>query len=801
MDIMGTQKIAIRAMVVTSLLILGQEAMAQLPGKPSLGSGEPLSASVKQQIALVLKDKATWSPSQKKMSSDLIYAMRTAHGQPAVAGVPVLRDHLQRDILGRVLIDVRGQITPGLVQAVSGMGGKVVSSLPSYSALRVWLPVDWLSTLAQRTDVRNIKSAARAKTHSGSVTSEGDIAHGSDLAKTYGATGLGHKIGVLSDSVDNLASSVSTGDLPNNVNVLLDLPGQTGEGTAMLEIIHDLAPDATLAFASAFISKPQFAKSILDLASAGCDIIVDDVFYNDEYAFQDDVVASSVDQVVANGAVYFSAAGNNRGSIWEGDFKNGGSATGLLAGTGSIHQFPSGRLYNRTSKSSTINLSWSDPGFLSDNDYDLFVLNSSGSTIVDISASAQNGTQDPYEIAVANTGERVIVVQFTGQDRALRLFGSDDSGVFSESTTGEMAGHASATLAFGVAAIDATQVYPNTFSSAVGFLGTESFSSRGDRRVFYDAAGNPYTPGNYLFGTNGGILRGGPTFAAADGVTTTVPGFAPFYGTSAAAPHAAAMWAQLRSLSYFNVAPTQTSYVDAPNLTPIELTTVWGATAIDADAPGFESTSGIGALMVGPATSSLVNFIGGLSVTVPTASDVSFAWSTVLPADAQIEISTGPKDPNPIILSDSKLDTIHLFSVSGLSPATVYQYKVSSGSASGAVYGERSGTFKTEFVLPTQATLLNKTASIWQLQVTLTNTATVDAKNIVIDGVVLNAGNTITKLPIVVPVISAGTSYTSIYKYNKMKLLGVLNVRVTGSYTTPTGATARFSKILPVQIL
>ena len=63
--------------------------------------------------------------------------------------------------------------------------------------------------------------------------------------------GAGVTVGVLSDGVDSLAASIASGDLPADTQVL---PGQAGdgdEGTAMLEIVHDLAPTADLAFATA----------------------------------------------------------------------------------------------------------------------------------------------------------------------------------------------------------------------------------------------------------------------------------------------------------------------------------------------------------------------------------------------------------------------------------------------------------------------------------------------------------------------------------------------------------------------
>jgi len=83
----------------------------------------------------------------------------------------------------------------------------------------------------------------------GSQNSQGDVTHRADVARTtFGINGTGVKIGVLSDGVISLAASQGLGDL----GPVTILPGQAGlvgdEGTAMLEIIHDLAPRRTTIF-------------------------------------------------------------------------------------------------------------------------------------------------------------------------------------------------------------------------------------------------------------------------------------------------------------------------------------------------------------------------------------------------------------------------------------------------------------------------------------------------------------------------------------------------------------------------
>jgi hypothetical protein len=113
----------------------------------------------------------------------------------------------------------------------------------------------------------------------------------------------------------------STGDLPASVNVLEEAPCLdygaptqlpfTDEGRAMLQIVHDVAPGASLAFYTADNSEADFANGIVALATAGAKVEADDTVYFDEPFFQDGILAQAVDQVEAQGVAYFSAAGND----------------------------------------------------------------------------------------------------------------------------------------------------------------------------------------------------------------------------------------------------------------------------------------------------------------------------------------------------------------------------------------------------------------------------------------------------------------------------------------------------------
>jgi hypothetical protein len=235
-----------------------------------------------------------------------------------------------------------------------------------------WLPIDQLDAAAALGEVHAVR-AAMSKTRSGAITSQGDYAQNSDLVRSQNAlTGAGVTVGVISDSYDcyqeyhdagnpppggqqgyanngftaTAGTDVTTGDIPSSVSVIKEATCQSygapvqlpfgDEGRAMMQIIHDVAPGAGLAFYTAENSEADFALGIAKLAAsvasggAGAKIIVDDVGYFDEPFFQDGLVAQAIDGVEANGVAYFSSAGNN-GTL---AYNNDSPSFATLASTG-----------------------------------------------------------------------------------------------------------------------------------------------------------------------------------------------------------------------------------------------------------------------------------------------------------------------------------------------------------------------------------------------------------------------------------------------------------------------------------
>ncbi|MBI3868419.1 MAG: immunoglobulin domain-containing protein [Verrucomicrobia bacterium] len=553
----------------------------------SLSLSAALAPHTEDQIWALGQEKLRRTPAQRKLDSQLLYLGREHRGEPSAPGAPHVRARIAQVRGLSVLIDVRGDVTPALMQAISDHGGRVVGSWPRHRAIRALVPIAALEALAAHAGVERIRPADEATTNTGPIDSEGDITHKADVARAaYGIGGLGVKVGVLSDSVDHLAESQARGELPPDVNVILGQAGAgVGEGTAMLEIVHDLAPDATLYFASAFNGVASFADNIRALRAAGCQIIVDDVSYFSESPFQDGPIAQAVSDVSASGALYFSAAGNGghksdgTSSVWEGDFKDGG-ATSLGRG-GRLHDF-GGSATNTVVPGGTskrLDFFWNDPLGKSANDYDVFVLDGAGNVIAS-STNIQNGNDDPYEsLPSISEGNQIVIVKVSGASRFLWL--SVGRGRLAFSTSGAVRGHnaSGAANAFSVAA---TWVRSPVLPFVGGAANTaELFSSDGPRRIFYNPDGTAITPGN-LTSTGGKVLQK-PDLTAADGVSTSIPGFEHFFGTSAAAPHAAAIAALLLSYN--------------PALTATQARGLISAAALDVDPPGFDATTGAGILM------------------------------------------------------------------------------------------------------------------------------------------------------------------------------------------------------------
>ena len=441
----------------------------------------------------------------------------------------------------------------GLMSALEGLGlsggsvfGNVISGL---------LPVSALGGLADLDGLQFVRPSY-ALSNVGQTTSQADTAMNADAARAaFGVDGSGITIGVLSDSYNNLGgafSDIASDDLPaSGVNVLADLSsGGTDEGRAMLQLIHDVAPGASLAFHTAFNGQADFAQGIVDLANAGADAIVDDVVYLNEPFFQDGIIAQAVDQVVAQGIPYFSSAGNSARNSYESAFR---PSNWLLANE-ILHDFGGGdplqSITIQPFSLFSISLQWDQP-FASTlapgspgsaSDIDLFILDAFATSVLFQSADFNIGA-DPVEVLqLINTGPLPVDVNlaighFAGPVPGLMKYVIFGGGTINEYATNSATtiGHANAEGAIAVGA----SFYAETPAFGTDPALLEPFSSAGGTPILFDAAGTRLASP---------IIRETVDIVAPDGTNTTFfgtdvdgDGFPNFFGTSAAAPHAAAV--------------------------------------------------------------------------------------------------------------------------------------------------------------------------------------------------------------------------------------------------------------------
>ena len=268
---------------------------------------------------------------------------------------------------------------------------------------------------------------------------------------------------MISNGVRTLAARQASGDVPAQVTVL---PGQAGagdEGTALLEIVHDLAPGAELYFATGNGGQARMAVNIEALCEAGANVIVDDIGYLLESAFQDDIVGQGVNAAVADGCVFFSAGGNDgnlthgTSGVWEGDYAAGSALVVDGQTLGTKHDFGGGVEANELEGRSvrTIILQWADPLGASTNDYDLFLVNENGDVLAS-STDTQDGSQDPIESISSPiftySGLSVVVVKASGANRYLRV--QAHSGPLAVATAGTLYGHSAQENEISVAMVD-----------------------------------------------------------------------------------------------------------------------------------------------------------------------------------------------------------------------------------------------------------------------------------------------------------------------------------------------------------
>lgn len=507
--------------------------------------------------------------------------------------------------------------------------------------------------------------------NAGLIDSQGDKSLRSNISRdVFHINGEGTKVGVISDSYNTIlgdpaGDDVIKGDLPgalnsdftNPVDLLLEYPFgvRSDEGRGMLQIVHDIAPGAALAFRTGFLGPVDFAHGIHALHDAGCDVIVDDVTYISELFFRDGVVAQAVDSVTLEGTSYFSAAGNFGTRSWEGNFNPSPAPTGIsgeadnfAADENGVNIFQNVTLYQGKY---TLVLQWDDgtPGNTTNSDFDIYLTNENGITLFGFNRVNTDGFPIevlPFTVAADSTQSNIMIIRTSGSGAAKLKYivyrGDLVVNEYDSPGASTITGQANAAGAMAVGAV----LFSNTPEYSGSAPTIASFSSRGGTSV-------------------NGIVRNKPDFCAPNGVNTSVDlggvnidndAFPNFFGTSASAPHAAGVAALL-------LQARQKYYNDS--LSPLLLKSILQNTAYDMGTPGFDLESGAGFILADSALLSLANpspHLDRLSYDTTLTPGVDDIWVTIhgeyLKSGAAVWFNGAPLQGESVIQGDTAISAL-----------------------------------------------------------------------------------------------------------------------------------------------
>ncbi|NLG49603.1 MAG: hypothetical protein GX552_05775, partial [Chloroflexi bacterium] len=315
--------------LVGSVLPISASSPPASPPPPAL---ELAAANVDLLSAPVLLDEATPSAlKHPKLDSALVRLAQVAEESPERA-VGLAAAQLLRVSEGRVQTQVTTSADrlKRAVQAITEAGGVVTKVGYQDTLIQAWLPVDALERVAASPDVLSIRRpmefATLGEVNPSALTSEGLWAMNAHVWHAAGYRGAGVKIGIIDGGFLGYSALRGT-ELPAAITVKTFVDGETDDkvdgssphGTACAEIIHDIAPDATLYLAkiNTDIDLEQAANWLL---AQGVDIVSVSLGWFHEAGDGTGYLSSIIAGVRSAGVLWVNAAGNERESHWRGLF-------------------------------------------------------------------------------------------------------------------------------------------------------------------------------------------------------------------------------------------------------------------------------------------------------------------------------------------------------------------------------------------------------------------------------------------------------------------------------------------------
>jgi len=534
-------------------------------------------------VTLSERDLARETLRDPKMASTLARIAEEAALAPGSEALSTLPTVISRDGRLQVELLIHGEDLPAVTRAVEGAGGQVTGAAAGHTIVQAWLAPETLQTVAGLDAVLYMRLPECARPldtqdivlpDAGAYTTQALTALNADTWHSAGYTGLGIKVAIIDGGFEGYPTLLGT-ELPPTVQAMNFVDGEDTEdvatggvhGTACAEIVHDVAPDASL-YLVKVATITDLEEAVTALVPQGIDVISTSIGWL-TVAPGDGTgpLAEIVDAAHSAGITWVTAAGNYRERHWGGPFTDSDGDDILnVDGEGEVillkYMLPSGISLEACVR-------WDDWTSVTQ-DYDLYLVRWNADLeewdIIDGSENVQNGapgqTPTEYVIAVTSGGTAaygLIVHKYEGSGPTNFEMYTPGIELYSPVHGRSLCNLADAPGAITIGAVDWQAPFPQ-----------EPFSSEGPTNGAGGAA-------------EGGALK--PNLSAFDRVSTASYAPGVFAGTSASAPHAAG-----------SVALVLAAY---PHFAPDDVAAFLASRAIDMGELGVDTSFGFGRTWLG----------------------------------------------------------------------------------------------------------------------------------------------------------------------------------------------------------
>lgn len=602
---MRLSKLLLALMLITALVTPILQPATPRPANAQDGSDRPTHYDLTPaEIAQAQQARADSTAagegqtSSGRLSGDLLQlytAYQRSVGQGGIAGgnaaIAQTAQHLNLKIKNNDRVQVMIVATDAnsattLRTAVIGLDGEITAHYDRW--IDVYIPVANLVTVAQMAGVVIVKrpipvypvdseptslpllgEGVGSTNRMGANLTQGYFASNMATWNAFGQAGQGVRIAIL-DSFYNYQSAQALGELPGSLQIYGTLDLSSPHGTAVAEIIYDMAPGAIMTIASPpDFTSTAMAQYIIALAQAGNRIISSSIgpLYTGAGDGNDPLSAAITQARTTYNTLYFQAGGNQAQKHWDGAWVDA-DGEGDLEFSGNIELNEIGYIQQNTLI--TLYLRW-NAWPTTNQDYDLFLWRWNP-------ASGSSGAWEIYASSLLNQAQYIL-----SPEEGIEVFASTTAYYgFSIQRYSASGLHTLSAISyrqsFSYPVADRSLIDPATGAYTIGVAALDvnaPYNLEG-----YSSRGPTYGPGGTFAG---GMAQ--PRIAGYANVNTFAYGANGFNGTSAATPHVAA-----------SAAVVMSAYPYAP---ATQIQTYMEGRAIDMGTAGWDSTYGYGRLYMG----------------------------------------------------------------------------------------------------------------------------------------------------------------------------------------------------------